>query len=141
MAENAQYPAFPVEREEALHGLTKREYFAARAPVEQLWHFDPVLPSPRPESIWRNRDIDAVPANVVEIEKWEREAERQRAIQWPWVWADAVLASTAPAARGLLRAAKELLETIDSLETDCDWPAYELRNLREAVEEEEGKIG
>ena len=66
----ANAPAYPVPNDDAAaEGITVREYFAARAPAE-----------PQP---WFAPNMTGQP---------EAEFHRQRYIQWPFAWADAVLA-------------------------------------------------
>lgn len=104
-------PAFP-ERQELgqKNGLTKRELFASMAPDEPQSWFEPVIP-PRPQDDWRHshsewrftshsaavehcRNHGGSPVNhALDAQKaHDADINRQRYIQWPWAWADAVLA-------------------------------------------------
>jgi hypothetical protein len=79
-------------------GMTLREYFAAHAPkTPQAW-FSPVMATPRPEETWDHEHdkcdyCERLPVNWKERNAWSAEREKQRLIQWPWAWADAVLAA------------------------------------------------
>lgn len=111
--------AFPfmVPGEGPVEGMTIREYFAARAPVEPQTWFEPKMEWSRPclpdwrMQGWTDRQIaewrsdyppdDQVVSDFIHhledvqhlIEKWDRQREKQRLLQWPWAWADAVLAA------------------------------------------------
>ena len=74
-------PAFPL-----------RDFLAAHAPMEPTWDFQPAMPSPRPEAK-HPISRDGYAANHAEIEAWDEELARQRMKQWPYAWADAVLAA------------------------------------------------
>lgn len=93
-------PAFPVPetrdecgRQASDHqGMSLRDFFAAHAPMEPTWDFQPAMPSPRPE-VKHPISRDGYAANHAEIEAWDEERARQRMMQWPYAWADAVLAA------------------------------------------------
>ena len=97
----ANAPAYPVPNDAAAaEGVNVREYFAARAPEEPQGWFEPVMP-PRPKTKWSPYQTATEaweeagvcePSNVAEITAWDNERSRQRHIQWPFAWADAVLA-------------------------------------------------
>jgi hypothetical protein len=60
-------------------GLTKREWFAAHAPVVPYW-FNPDFTEDEP--------------SVIETEKWDEWAKKRetaRSVQWPYWWADAMI--------------------------------------------------
>lgn len=109
-------PAFPHNTENTNNpgaffpagGLTIREYFAARAPLEPQFWFMPTMPTPCPDNVWRSEDGSKyyptqylaeqaegedgyLDANAEVIRNWQREQRKQLLIQWPWAWADAVL--------------------------------------------------
>lgn len=106
------YPAFPAAGLDVNHpmsGLTIRQYLAAHAPAEPQPWFTPIL-GPRPEDDWRHSRSDwrfdtysaavehcqkhggePVNANWDTQRAWDNDRERQRFIQWPWAWADALL--------------------------------------------------
>lgn len=140
-AHAAAFPCyFPpqVAGDESQEGLTKREWFAAHAPAEPQPWFTPVMP-PRPAIPQLDelspRDRRAFDAEVPDLWPDEcspslrafcerlmqaREAERawldamkrQRYVQWPWAWADAVLAAAAPEPRRLTMA-EEAAQAVD----------------------------
>ncbi len=87
-------PAFPVSVADntwmANRGMTLRDWFAGQAPDRVKYDFPVRMDMPRPEPI--ETGIDGYPANSEEISAWDEEHDRQRAIQWPYVWADAMLA-------------------------------------------------
>jgi hypothetical protein len=74
--------------------MTMREYFAARAPAEIAGWFEPKVP-PEPEH--PTEPLGDQPAArekfASEDFDWRRNREIQRTAQWPWAWADAVLAA------------------------------------------------
>jgi hypothetical protein len=84
-------PAFPfatdLPRGEFHGGMTIREYFAAHAPEKPARWFKPEMP-PEPDkntltaAEYEEKDFD-----------WRRLLEIRRTAQWPWAWADAVLAA------------------------------------------------
>lgn len=106
--------------------LSRRAYFAAHAPAEPQPWFDPVMPpapsvpsvatvregwTQRQRDDWRGLDdyLDdhEVDSAVLEFRDQQREAEnalaawrveqaRQRLVQWPWAWADAILKAERP---------------------------------------------
>ncbi len=73
-------------------GLNLRDYFIAHAPAEPQGWFQPVMDSERPEPCWGDaRPDDDYPINSGAIAAWDREKVRQKYIQWPAAWADAML--------------------------------------------------
>ncbi len=131
---NANEPAYPVIPPVGMDsssasgypfpsaGLTRREYFAARAPADPQAWFEPVLPTPRPslpdrfllppevrkdiEVAWDAGCDPTLPEAEAWLEMyaeaqktlvaWDNERLKQRLIQWPWTWADAVLKAGTP---------------------------------------------
>lgn len=86
---NADLPAMPISAElgaqwlagtHTFSGLTKREYFMAHAPEPPEW-FEPVMSEQKPTEAFSD------PA----ANRWLVEYKRQRYLQWPGVWADAIL--------------------------------------------------
>ena len=73
-------------------GMTLRDWFAGHAPVSPLWNFTPMMPTPRPLPLPILDGYD-LPANSDQLRAWDKESDRQAAIQWPWAWADAILAA------------------------------------------------
>ncbi len=65
-------------------GMNLRQYFAGQAPKEVPAWFVPVLP-PEPEGNWIDEDA-----------AWHQNARIQTFAQWPWFWADMVLAAQTP---------------------------------------------
>lgn len=59
-------------------GLTKRDYFAAHAPIQIGSWFVPRMESPEPADAEKSR-------------AWRDEYFKQWALQWPYAWADAML--------------------------------------------------
>jgi hypothetical protein len=114
-------PAFPAI-DAGNESLTIREYFAARAPAEPATWFKPRMIEPRPVcpglaslSDEIRRDVDlaidcATDPTTAEGERyleesaecakrqqqWDREQEIERALQWPFAWADLVLDRAVP---------------------------------------------
>jgi len=89
--------AFPVSIHN-LHvkGMSLRDYFAAHAPRRAQWWFEPTMP-PRPESMYDHdhpsaQCFECCAVNYVEVEAWQTERRRQFLIQWPYAWADVMLA-------------------------------------------------
>lgn len=89
-------------------GLTKREYFAAHAPVEPQPWFRPVMLRLKPDAtVWVGESGNKYTSyyaakqaegeehvtlfNAKEIEAWEIEYVKQKYVQWPFAWADAML--------------------------------------------------
>lgn len=82
--------------------MTIRAHFAAHAPEPQHW-FEPVMPTPLPQSTWDHDHEqcgsenssrlpwECIPSNKADRDAWFAEQEKQRLIQWPWAWADEVL--------------------------------------------------
>ena len=84
-------PAFPKGDDSSPQdGMSLRDWLMAHAPLEPQWHFEPAMPTPRPEAV--KHENSEWPANTNEIQAWDDECAKQRAIKWPWVWADAMLA-------------------------------------------------
>lgn len=70
------------------NGVTIREYFAARAPAKPANWFEPkMIPAPDLQMLM---DVELFEKAT---HKWRIEYKKQAAIQWPWAWADAVLAA------------------------------------------------
>mgnify|MGYP003638878919 CR=1 FL=1 len=98
---NADMPAMPVVDHKGIFiqkgglaaiGLTKREHFAARAPLEPQDWFEPSLterPVLPPEGTYGNKERNEHKAEMCD---WLAEADKQHLIQWPAAWADAMLA-------------------------------------------------
>ena len=100
-----EMPAFPIE---GVKGLSMIAYFAARAPAEPQPWFKPILPT-KPRGFWkgdngmtydsehaarRDNGEDGYTSTVAnEIRQWADECVKQRYIQWPAAWAEAVLTS------------------------------------------------
>lgn len=113
-------PAFPEKQRLVGHmgheyevptpGMTMRDYFMANAPaVPQPW-FEPVMANTCPSDKWQGDDGKPYESarraenecgdcysNVNETAQkaWEAERQKQRYIQWPAAWADAILATRA----------------------------------------------
>jgi hypothetical protein len=80
-------------------GMTLRDYFAAHAPIVHWFHFEPVMPAPKPDPEWgdlpEHERWDASPVNWTVRLEWDQEYQRQCSRQWPWFYADAMLAERA----------------------------------------------
>jgi hypothetical protein len=105
---------------DSIQGLTIREYFIAHAPSEPQSWFEPVLPSaagmwqvPDPSELngqdkadWESEKFDYEPDSCSDTLKdfmrriddaydakkaYENECKKQRYIQWPIAWADAMI--------------------------------------------------
>lgn len=72
-------------------GVPLRLWLAVHAPAEPTWPFVPVMPSPRPKAEWTKNDRDG-PVNRKEIREYEAEFKKQQLVQWPFAWADEMLA-------------------------------------------------
>lgn len=86
--------------------ITRRDLFAARAPEVPAW-FEPVMPTPCPQSIWMDEDRTTIYDTQMEAERhcgdcyidashdditaWKQRHRLERMTQWPWYWADEVL--------------------------------------------------
>lgn len=81
-------PAFPIpgdQYDESFNGMTLRDFFIAHAPTEPQPWFQPVMSTPAPEQ------YSGACYEGSRLEKWHEEWSRQRYIQWPSAWADAML--------------------------------------------------
>lgn len=87
-------------------GLTIRDYFMAHAPAEPQPWFNPVMAHKRPPDNWQGDDGKPYESarqaesecgdcysnvNEADQDAWDAEHEKQRYIQWPAAWADAML--------------------------------------------------
>ena len=79
---------------DAIRRMSIRSNFAATAPEEPLWDFS-VMIGPRPDPQWKPEDKEHYypPLNERELDAYDNEYKKQQYSQWPWVWADAVLAA------------------------------------------------
>ena len=66
--------------------MSLRDYFIAHAPAEPQCWFVPEMP-PRPEAITE----DGRCVNAKSIDDYDREYNKQRFVQWPAAWADAMI--------------------------------------------------
>jgi hypothetical protein len=92
-------------------GMSLRDYFIAHAPAEPQSWFKPQMDEPRPTPLWTDdsdetRTFETVSeaevacdyyhdANERAIIQWDADYDKQRFIQWPIAWADAMLAERA----------------------------------------------
>lgn len=81
-----------------MEGMTLRQYFAAHAP-ETMWRdFQPVFDEPEPDSDWTNDFYFSKKRRAAAAQKrkawkaWESRFIYACHTQWPWYYADAVLA-------------------------------------------------
>jgi hypothetical protein len=94
-------PAFP---QVGFNGLTIRDYFAAHAPRRPYVWFEPKMrPRPKPhydhdhpnERKYEERLIGCTPVNELELAEYDDERHRQILLQWPYFYADAIIAERA----------------------------------------------
>lgn len=72
-------------------GISLHDYFVAHAPAQQ-WGFDVFMAEPKPRL---EETAPETPERALALQTralWDDEWEKQRALQWPHVWADAMLA-------------------------------------------------
>ncbi|HKD99570.1 MAG TPA: hypothetical protein VKE69_01065 [Planctomycetota bacterium] len=88
-----------------------RNALAAHAPFPPQWNEAPVMDTARPEPETTNDPETGarIVVNHGALDAWDREAAHRRRLEWPFVWADAVLA--AGDRRDRARAAAERSET------------------------------
>lgn len=81
-------------------GMSLLDYFAAHAPRKAHSWYSPTVP-PRPEPMFSHNHpherqcdgtYDCVPANVEELNDYDKEHRKQFAVQWPYAYAAAMLA-------------------------------------------------
>lgn len=85
----AQHQAVTIMLGNAAGGMSLRDFFIAHAPAEPQPWFEPKVP-PRPEG-----EKPSTASSVLlglPPSAWEIERAKQRYIQWPAAWADAMLA-------------------------------------------------
>ena len=81
------------DQDEGSFGVPIRFWLAAHAPEHKTWNFEPSMPPrPKPEYPGETRDLDEEPINIKELNAYDDERVRQMAIQWPFAWADAMIA-------------------------------------------------
>lgn len=75
-------------------GMSLRDYFAAHAPSIPYAWFEPVMGSERPEFEGvRNASGEFESTNQDVIDAWKLEHYKQQCIQWPYAWADLMVAA------------------------------------------------
>ena len=87
-------------------GVSLRDYFAAHAPEEPQPWFSPVMSSARPMPTYDHDhpngpycrmtkcDCGGI-TNLAEMRAWDMARDRERLVQWPYAWADAMLEARA----------------------------------------------
>lgn len=97
-------PAFPSTAEHVLDGMTLRDYFAMHSPVKPERWFEPKMATPKPDLEWDHDHSkcgsenstqmpwDCIPSNKDARDAWDAERDKQRLVQWPFAWADVMLA-------------------------------------------------
>ena len=80
-------------------GMTLRDYFAAHAPKSRASWFEPTM-LPKPEPIYDHEHpseqcFECSEVNWQERLDWKIERARQYELQWPYAYADAMLAERA----------------------------------------------
>lgn len=81
----------PIEWGDLNEGMTLRDYFAAHAPWSPRWDFNPSMPPPPKPTYGKDEFGETIVLNAREVAEWDREHDRQASIQWPWIWADAMI--------------------------------------------------
>jgi len=79
--------------------MSLRDYFAAHAPSDHAWWFEPQMPSrPQPQydhdhpnETRCHYDADCLRVNDTELRAYDDERRKQYELQWPYAWADAML--------------------------------------------------
>ncbi|ANI33826.1 hypothetical protein AA098_10170 [Pseudomonas sp. JY-Q] len=79
----------------AYPGMNLRDFFAAHAPSNPPAWFEPVMDSPEPafNGVRDEETMEFITTNEDEIQAWKVERYKQQAIQWPYAWADLMLAA------------------------------------------------
>lgn len=88
-------PVFPCSADQVargFEGLRMRDLIAIFAPPSPTFGFHPQMPYPRPTAC-EPIDCNGYPANARAIEEWDQRFADETAKQWPYVWADAMLAA------------------------------------------------
>lgn len=99
----AQPDRAKVRFKQAPSGMSLRDYFAAHAPAEPQGWFEPVMDGPRPmvyrlprhmgggltDDPFGESFLDEGQQRLADL--WDAEQARERRIQWPYAWADAML--------------------------------------------------
>ncbi|MBV1814487.1 hypothetical protein KTT58_17215 [Pseudomonas viridiflava] len=90
-------PAFPLKEPLTSDstGMSLRDYFAANAPSIPFAWFAPNMDSAEPELVG-TQDLETGEmrnSNHREIQAWVAERYKQACIQWPYAWADLMLAA------------------------------------------------
>lgn len=81
-------------------GMTLRDYFATHAPSDaQSWFEPKIQPRPSPEYDHDHPNerrchngFDCPPVNAEALHAYDDERRKQYELQWPYAWADAMLA-------------------------------------------------
>ncbi len=95
-------------------GRTLRDYFIAHAPAEPQGWFQPRMPEEPLKKFGGDNGVEYstfreakeagsssfTQLNVEETENWKREFDKQRYVQWPLAWADAILEARRAATAG-----------------------------------------
>lgn len=71
-------------------GLSVRDYFAAHAPVLCPRWFAPKMETDRPKP--EHSPIDGLVENSADLDSWNEESMKEASRQWPYAWADMMLA-------------------------------------------------
>ncbi|PKL40915.1 MAG: hypothetical protein CVV44_04150 [Spirochaetae bacterium HGW-Spirochaetae-1] len=73
-------------------GMSLRDYFIAHAPAEPQPWFTPIMDIKRPQPHFdSSRSGNCL--NRMALDSWDNEYDKQRHLQWPVAWADAMLAA------------------------------------------------
>lgn len=161
-------PAFPVQDAASWqgHGMTLRDYFAAHAPAEPQPWFTPVMPPmPKPDPAWKlcgvccggGECLGWTPCDKAKIvafnaadNEWQSDQIKQRYVQWPYAWADALLAvreaqthAAGQINKELLAAAKKVLANLNERIADApsdSVPVFVgIADLHDAINKAEGR--
>jgi hypothetical protein len=72
-------------------GMSLRDYFAAHAPFNPHDWFKPKMQTQRPTPIYEEHSGREFTKNLNELYDYDVEVSRQKYIQWPYAWADAMI--------------------------------------------------
>lgn len=89
--------AFPLFRADVTsefnRGMTLRSWYKGHAPPIPAWGFEVKMPTKKPQPLDKDAKGEFVKDSA--IKEWHIEHERQKHMQWPAIWADAMLAEDA----------------------------------------------
>jgi hypothetical protein len=80
-----------IEPQASRSTVTLLDYYAAHAPADPLWDFPLRGIGKRPEAIWVGPPADCALTNEAELRAYDEARKKARIVQWPFVWANAML--------------------------------------------------